>query len=62
MEPDDSRSVKKPNIVLGEDLALLSVAELKHRIERLESEIERARQAIAAKQSSKSAADAFFRS
>jgi uncharacterized small protein (DUF1192 family) len=40
----------------------MSVAELEHRVEALESEIVRVRAAIAEKQASKSAADAFFRS
>jgi len=41
---------------------LLSVAELEHRVHLLESEIVRIREAIIGKQSSKAAADAFFRS
>jgi uncharacterized small protein (DUF1192 family) len=61
MDLDDIRPVKKPEITIGEDLSLLSVAELEHRIEALESEITRIREALAAKQSSKTAADAFFR-
>ena len=47
---------------MGEDLALLSVAELEHRIQVLESEIVRIREIHRRKQSSKSAAAAFFRS
>lgn len=62
MDLDDIRPIKKPDIVIGEDLALLSVAELEHRVHLLESEIIRIREAIAGKQSSKAAADAFFRS
>jgi uncharacterized small protein (DUF1192 family) len=62
MNPDDElRPVKKPDIAIGEDLSLLSVAELEHRIHVLESEIVRIREALAGKQSSKAAADAFFR-
>ena len=54
---------KKPaGIMLGENLDLLSVAELEHRVTALESEIQRVKAAITAKQASKSAADAFFRS
>ena len=54
---------KKPaGILLGETLDLLSVAELEHRVGALESEIQRVKAAITAKQASKSAADAFFRS
>jgi uncharacterized small protein (DUF1192 family) len=62
MDAEDLVPKKKPEIVIGEDLALLSVAELEHRIHVLESEIARIRQAVAGKQSSKAAADAFFRS
>ena len=62
MDPDDLRPIKKPDIVVGEDLARLSVAELEQRIVSLESEIVRTREMLAAKNSSKSAADAFFRS
>ena len=53
---------KKPaNMVIGENLDSVSVAELEHRIQALESEIVRVRAEIAKKQSSRSAADAFFR-
>jgi uncharacterized small protein (DUF1192 family) len=61
MDADDLVPKKKPEIVIGEDLALLSVAELEQRIHILESEIARIRQSIAGKQTSKAAADAFFR-
>ena len=53
---------KKPSLVVGEDLALMSVAELEHRINVLESEMARVREIIAAKQSSKTTAASFFRS
>jgi uncharacterized small protein (DUF1192 family) len=53
---------KTPEIVVGENLDLHSVAELEQRVQALESEIERTRAAIANKQASKHAADAFFRS
>ena len=62
MDLDDIQPIKTPEIVIGEDLALLSVAELEHRVQILESEIARIREAIAGKQSSKAAAAAFFRS
>jgi uncharacterized small protein (DUF1192 family) len=62
MDLDDIRPVKKPEITIGEDLSLLSVAELEDRIQALESEIARIREALASKQSSKAAADSFFRS
>jgi len=61
MELDDLPK-KKPDMVIGENLDLMSVAELEHRIQTLESEITRIRATIAAKQASKVAADAFFRS
>ena len=54
---------KKPaGVVLGENLDLLSVSELEHRVSQLESEITRVKAAITLKQASKNAADAFFRS
>ncbi|WP_373502830.1 DUF1192 domain-containing protein [Aestuariivirga sp.] len=54
---------KKPaGVVIGENLDLLSVSELEQRVQALESEIARVKAAIASKQASKSAADAFFRS
>ena len=54
---------KKPaGTMLGENLDLLSVAELEHRVRELEQEILRVKAAITSKQASKSAADAFFRS
>jgi uncharacterized small protein (DUF1192 family) len=52
---------KKPDILIGENLDLLSVAELEQRVQALESEIERVKAAIVSKRASKSAADAFFR-
>ncbi len=58
----DDLPKKKPDIVVGENLEFMSVADLKHRVTALESEILRVRAAIAQKQASKSAADAFFRS
>ncbi len=61
MDAEDLVPKKRPEIVIGEDLTLLSVAELEHRIHTLESEIARIRQSIAGKQSSKAAADTFFR-
>ena len=52
---------KKPDIVLGEDLSAMSEYELDARIAALEIEIVRSREAIASRQSTKAAADAFFR-
>ena len=61
MESDGLVPIRKPDIVIGEDLALLSVAELTQRIKILEGEITRLKAAIDSKQASKTAADAFFR-
>ena len=52
---------KAPDVVLGEDLSAMSEFELSARIGRLETEIARCREAIAARQVTKSAADAFFK-
>ena len=51
----------KPNMVIGENLDDISVAELEQRISDLDSEILRLRAEIVKKQSSKAAAAAFFR-
>jgi len=60
MDLDDAP--KKPaNMVIGENLDAISVAELEQRIQALDSEIIRLRAEIAKKQASRNAADAFFR-
>ena len=60
MDLDDAP--KKPtNMVIGENLDAISVAELEHRIQALESEIVRLKAEIAKKLASRNAADAFFR-
>ena len=62
IDPEDLLPKKKaPDIVLGEDLSTLSVHELERRIEALETEIERCRTAIGARQATRSAADSFFK-
>jgi uncharacterized small protein (DUF1192 family) len=61
MDIEDARPVKKPEIVIGESLDLLSLAELEHRIIILESEIVRIRDTLARKSAGKAAADAIFR-
>jgi uncharacterized small protein (DUF1192 family) len=61
MDPEDLPK-KKPGLIAGENLDLMSVADLVQRVQSLESEIVRVKAAIASKQASKSAADAFFRS
>ena len=60
MDLDDAP--KKPaNMVIGENVDAISVAELEQRIQALDSEIIRLRAEIAKKQASRNAADAFFR-
>lgn len=58
----DDRPQKKPEIVIGESLDAVSIAELEQRIQVLESEIARIRAEIHKKQASRTAADSFFRS
>jgi uncharacterized small protein (DUF1192 family) len=60
MDLDDLPKKPAP-VTLGENLDLLSVAELEHRVQALESEIDRVKAVIASKQASKTAADAFFK-
>jgi len=61
MDAEDLFAKKlKPAIVIGEDLALLSVGDLRERIVALTAEIARLEAAIAAKESSRAAADAVF--
>jgi uncharacterized small protein (DUF1192 family) len=58
---DDDRPKKKIAHEIGQDLTLLSVAELNERIALLREEITRLEADIEKKQSSKSAADMVFR-
>jgi len=51
----------RPAIEVGSDISALSEAEIEEHIAALEAEIERLRTALAAKQASRAAADAFFR-
>ena len=61
-EMDEERSVKKTaDIVIGEDLSLLSVEELEERISACEKEIERIRSELNAKKSSLAAAHSIFK-
>jgi len=55
------RKKKVTEISLGEDVSAMSEHELAARIEALEGEIARCRESIAARKSTKSAAEAFFR-
>ncbi|HEY4942875.1 MAG TPA: DUF1192 domain-containing protein [Rhizomicrobium sp.] len=62
VDPEELLPRKKlPDIVLGEDISAMSAHELEKRIAALESEIARCREAIVARNSTKSAADAFFK-
>ena len=61
MERDEDRPVRKPEVPIGDDLALLSVAELEWRIGVLRQEIMRLELAISAKRASRSAADSVFK-
>ncbi len=62
MDSDDLLPRKKPpDIRLDEDISALSAHELEERIAQLEAEIARCRQAIAARLSTKSAAENFFK-
>lgn len=62
IDPEElSPRTKMPEIVLGQDLSTMSEHELVARINALEEEIIRSREAIKARQSTKTAADAFFR-
>jgi uncharacterized small protein (DUF1192 family) len=58
---DDDRPKKKIAHEIGQDLTLLSVGELNERIALLREEIARLEADIAKKQSSRSAADQFFK-
>ena len=61
MEEDD-RPKKRLAHEVGQDLALLSVEELRERVALLKDEIARLESAIAGKRASRSAADQFFKS
>lgn len=61
MFDDDDRPKKKIVHEVGQDLALLSVAELNERIALLKEEIARLESDIAKKEAKRNAADAFFR-
>jgi len=62
IDPEELLPRKKlPDIVLGEDISAMSAHELERRIAALETEIARSREAITARNATKSAADAFFK-
>ena len=58
---DEDAPKPKVDMVIGENLDAISVAELAQRISTLESEIVRLQAEIAKKQASKAAAASFFR-
>jgi len=58
---DDDRPKKKIVHEIGQELALLSVAELRERIALLNDEIKRLEADIARKMATRSAADQFFK-
>ena len=60
-DDDDDRPKKKIVHEIGQDLALLSVNELRDRIALLKDEIARLEASIASKQSSRNVADTFFK-
>lgn len=59
--PEDDRPRKKLAHEIGQDLSALSLEEIEARIAVLQAEVERLREAGAAKGASRQAADAFFR-
>ncbi|GAA0549635.1 uncharacterized small protein (DUF1192 family) [Rhizomicrobium palustre] len=62
IDPEELLPRKKaPEILIGQDLSTLSEFELKARIAALKEEVERCEAAILARQSTRSAADAFFK-
>jgi uncharacterized small protein (DUF1192 family) len=58
---EDDRPKKKIAHEIGQDLTLLSVQELRDRIELLKTEIARLEADIKSKQASRSAAEGFFK-
>ena len=60
MEIEEPRK-KPPEIVLGEDISMLSAHELEARIARLDEEISRCRAAISQRHATRSAAEGFFK-
>jgi uncharacterized small protein (DUF1192 family) len=58
---EEDRPKKKLAHEIGQDLALLSVEELRERIALLQAEIGRLEAAVSSKQASRSTADQFFK-
>lgn len=61
MDFDEPRRPAKPQITLGEDLSLMSVEELRSRIQALEAEIARIESELEAKTSSRGVAESVFK-
>lgn len=59
---DERPRPKPPAHEMGQDLSMLSIAELDERVELLEREIERLKEARTRKEASRDAASAFFKS
>ncbi|MGO4171610.1 DUF1192 domain-containing protein [Bosea sp. TAF32] len=59
--PEDDRPKPKSVHEIGQDLSMLSLAEIDERIAALKAEIERLAETRARKDATRSAADAFFR-
>jgi uncharacterized small protein (DUF1192 family) len=59
---DDDKPKRKISHEIGQDLSLLSVAELNERVALLNAEIERLQAAAAKKRASKDAANSVFKS
>jgi uncharacterized small protein (DUF1192 family) len=57
---DEPRQIKSGHEI-GQDLAMLSIDELDERVEMLEQEIARLKEARAGKENSRAAASAFFK-
>ena len=63
IDPEDlGPRIKTPEFALGQDLSTFSEHELQARIAAMETEIARCRDAIKARQATKNAAAAFFKS
>ncbi|HWP27450.1 MAG TPA: DUF1192 domain-containing protein [Xanthobacteraceae bacterium] len=58
---EDDRPKKKIAHEIGQDLSLLSVAELRERIDLLKEEIARLEATIGSKEASRNAAEGFFK-
>jgi len=61
IDPEELLPRKKIEFALGQDLSAMSEHELLARIESMEGEIARCREAIVARRATKAAADSFFR-